>query len=172
MWKPVLALLATCALAIAVPMALAAEGDPTPEVTQAAPSYTPPCVPLKRAYAERRWHHARPARGVNVCPSTRRARRRVISHFRLYRHYRRIAPYHCPGGLPGEHYWAKPCAVVACESGYSWGSYNPSGALGPYQLLGWGAPFPVRSFRQRVRHHEIAAGLSISNWDASRSCWG
>lgn len=68
-----------------------------------------------------------------------------------------LTPYSC--GSAGR--FAIPCYIVACESGYSWSAYNPSGALGPYQLLGWGAPFPVVSWADKMEHHRIAGDL----WD-------
>jgi hypothetical protein len=133
------------------------------------------CVPIKQVFSEKHWRQKHPDRGLTVCHAeNRRGARNTIEHFHLYQHYRSIAHYHCPGGLPGEHYWVKPCAVVVCESepDYSWGSLNPSGASDPYQLMPeWNPPWPVRTFAQRVRVHEIANGMSLSNWDASSSCW-
>ena len=75
-----------------------------------------------------------------------------------------LTPYH-----GGGQRWAIPYRIVACESGGSWGAYNPSGALGPYQLLNKGAPFPVRSAAARFTHHRIAAnlwrgGAGASHW--------
>lgn len=81
-----------------------------------------------------------------------------------YRALRQIAPY--PGGGT---WWAIPYYVVACESGGSWTAYNPSGASGPYQLLGWGAPYPATTWREKMANHRIAAdlwagGAGASNW--------
>jgi hypothetical protein len=57
------------------------------------------------------------------------------------------------------------CSTISCESGFSWGAVNPSsGANGAYQLLGHGQPWPIRGFRDRLRHHQIAATLDRSAW--------
>jgi hypothetical protein len=85
------------------------------------------------------------------------------SALRLYRSYRRIATIRCHGGWEG--YYVIPCYIVACESRFSWTAYNPSGAAGVYQIMAFhGRPFPVRGFRDRLRHHQIAASLSLSAW--------
>jgi hypothetical protein len=81
-----------------------------------------------------------------------------------YREFRQVAPYPGLGS-----YWAIPAYIVACESGGSWSAYNSSGASGPYQLLGWGAPFPATTWRARMAHHEIASdlwagGAGAGNW--------
>lgn len=94
-----------------------------------------------------------------------RHRKRWRATFRARLAYYRLTPYSC--GSAGR--FAIPCYVVACESHYSWSAYNPSGAVGPYQLLGWGAPFPVRSWADRMAHHRIASrlwagGAGASNW--------
>jgi hypothetical protein len=67
--------------------------------------------------------------------------------------------------------WAIPAHIVSCESGGSWTAYNSSGALGPYQLLGKGAPWPVTTYAQAQVHHQIAANLwaggsGIGHWAA------
>lgn len=70
--------------------------------------------------------------------------------------------------------WAKPLAVINCEGGVNgWdvSNYEGSGAHGPYQLLNKGEPWPVTTWRHMARHHEIAAGLGISHWEASAHCW-
>jgi len=142
---------------------------------------------IKRAYAHRRWRKAHPysrghQRRVNQHKRCllRRADRRVIGRYRVaklrsfrkYRHKRLkdsgswCAPHPHPLGAGC---WVIPASIVLCESGGSWSAYNPSGALGPYQLLGWGAPFPVRSRTQAMQHHAIASrvwagGSGRSNW--------
>lgn len=65
--------------------------------------------------------------------------------------------------------WAIPEYIVECESHGSWSAYNPSGAVGPYQLLGKGAPFPVTSKADKLTHHRIASdlwagGAGASHW--------
>lgn len=88
-----------------------------------------------------------------------------------YRAFREIAPY--PGGGT---YWAVPYPIVRCESGGSWSAYNPSGAEGPYQLLGHGQPWPVTSWHDKMEHHRIAGALyaeyGTAPWLSSESCWG
>lgn len=81
-----------------------------------------------------------------------------------YRELRLVAPY--PGGGT---YWAIPYYIVYCESRGEWTAANPSGALGPYQLLGWGAPYPATTWKAKMENHRIAAGLwaggaGASNW--------
>lgn len=75
--------------------------------------------------------------------------------------------------------WAVPPAVVGCEGGFhGWSKWNNegSGAAGPYQLLGHGAPMPANTNARKARHHIIAASLyhasGLGPWAASRSCWG
>lgn len=109
------------------------------------------------------------------CQERPRASAKVIrKHRRSYRrhHLRRlelrsIAPYDC--GSHGR--FAVPCSIVARESRYSWGAYNSSsGALGPYQFLGWRVPWPVRSAADRLAHHRMAARLWARGAGASH--WG
>lgn len=58
--------------------------------------------------------------------------------------------------------WVIPAWCVEAESGGSWTAYNPSGASGPYQLLGHGQPWPVTTRAQAMAHHRIAAQLYAS----------
>jgi hypothetical protein len=161
MRKPNLALLATLAL-VAIPgTASAAEGDPSAS-----------CTPLKVIYAERGWQDATPLDGRTACrPTVASKGRNTIEHFRLWRRYRLAAPY---AGLNEGDKWlrylAVPSYIVRCETeGYygsgRWTAYNPSsGARNLYQFIGWGDPWPVNSPDDKVRAHEIASGLSLSNW--------
>lgn len=76
-----------------------------------------------------------------------------------------LTPYPGPNGTR----WAIPWSIVNCESHGRWDAYNPSGASGPYQLLGWGAPMPANTPARRLAHHRIAArvwagGAGRSNW--------
>jgi hypothetical protein len=84
---------------------------------------------------------------------------RRVALWRWHRRIDAITPY-------GK--WAIPPYIVYCESGGSWSAYNPSGASGPYQLLGWGAPMPANTAWARARHHEIAARVlriqGLSAW--------
>jgi hypothetical protein len=91
--------------------------------------------------------------------------------FGRYRKLRQIAPY--PGG--GE-WWVIPYVIVSCESGGSWTAINSSGAVGPYQLLGHGAPYPANTYHEKMENHLIALDLyqegGTGPWEASESCWG
>lgn len=86
--------------------------------------------------------------------------------FRARLRAQRLTPYAGPGGTR----WAIPWYIVACESGGSWGAYNPSGAAGPYQIMPmWGRPWPANTASARLAHHRIAAriwagGSGASNW--------
>lgn len=127
-------------------------------------------TPVGRADRERLRHRKR-------CARTYRKREKMVAleqaERRAFREYRRqqraagsVTPYDC--GAAGR--WAIPCYIVACESGYSWGAYNPSGAAGPYQIMPeWGRPWPANSAAARLEHHRIAAriwagGSGASNW--------
>ena len=120
-------------------------------------------------------HERRTLARVVRCQRRPRASARVIrDHRRRYRgrHLRRIelrsiAPYKC--GSHGR--FAVPCSIVARESRYSWSAYNTSsGALGPYQFLGWRVPWPVRSAADQIAHHRMAARLWAGGAGASH--WG
>jgi hypothetical protein len=118
---------------------------------------------------------------MRECARSEEARAKMLrllhtrkSNWRQHNRIDALTPY---AGYGGE--WATPAQIVWCESsmeGY-WPAHNPSGAVGPYQLLGWGAPYPANTWRKRAVHHEIAAelwsgGSGASHWDASRHCWG
>jgi hypothetical protein len=65
--------------------------------------------------------------------------------------------------------WAIPEYIVMCESGGSWSAANPSGAIGPYQLLNKGAVWPVVTKADKLEHHRIASdlwagGAGASHW--------
>ena len=87
--------------------------------------------------------------------------RHVRAQWRFHRRIDRVTVY-------GK--WSIPWYVVACESGGSWGAYNPSGAAGPYQVMPeWGRPWPADSVATMAEHHVIAAriwagGSGASNW--------
>ncbi len=109
------------------------------------------------------------------CQERPRASAKVIrDHRRSYRRHhlrqlelRAIAPYDC--GSHGR--FAVPCWIIARESRYSWDAYNSSsGARGPYQLLGWRVPWPVRTAADRLAHHRMAARLWAHGAGASH--WG
>lgn len=111
-------------------------------------------------------------RAMHVCQSTFIQRKAVGKHHDRYkqaRAYRRavtaLTPYPGPNGTR----WAIPYYIVACESRGRWDAYNPSGASGPYQLLGWGAPMPANTPARKLAHHRIAArlwagGRGASHW--------
>lgn len=157
MWKFAASVFVCTALAV-TPIALAQTG--------ANPSQG--CTPIKVVYSESNWQQADPGKGVSVCPTRLRAgTRNTVAHFYLYRRYREATPYRCGPGNEGT--WAIPCSIIECESHFYWGAANPSGAVGPYQLLGWGAPYPARTFRQRAANHLIAARVWAGG--AGRSQW-
>ena len=132
---------------------------------------------LRAAYDLDRWEEGPKRRLIRTaqeharCIEVERTRRQ-LSGFRrelaeaLATHAKtmKITPY--PGGGT---YWAIPWSIVACESGGSWSAANPSGAIGPYQLLGHGAPFPVTSEADKLAHHRIASALWAGG--AGRSHW-
>lgn len=107
-----------------------------------------------------------------VLHGARKARKRWAV---IQRRIDAVTPFRGPNGTR----WAIPYSVVACEGGWNgWSTMNRqgSGAAGPYQLLGWGAPMPANTPTRRARHHEIARRLyrasGLGPWTASRSCWG
>lgn len=113
--------------------------------------------------------------GHKLCIGIPNVRQQIGSHrdsesqrydrrLRAERFRAKYTPYRC-----GNSWWAIPCSIIACESGFSWGAANPSGAVGPYQLLGWGAPYPVTSRADKRAHHRIAA--SVWRGGAGRSNW-
>lgn len=160
MRKP-LALVAACCVLAGTQSALADGGS-----NSTYPVSTGSCTPLKKIYSEKNWRERNPQRGHRACSVRRKAgAQNTVRHFKEYRTYRQIATMKCTGGSEG---WFVPnpgsCSTIACESGFSWSAYNPSGAVGPYQLLGWGAPFPVHGFRDRLEHHILASRLSRSAW--------
>lgn len=114
----------------------------------------------------------------------RRALRRIVRcanprsrtvmrfHLRRYKEGHRyrvqlaaVTPYRC-----GSMRVAIPCYIVACESHFNWGAYNPSGAAGIYQIMPiHGRPFPANTRAARLRHHQIAfnlyrGGAGASHW--------
>lgn len=121
------------------------------------------CTPVKKVYAEKNWRDSTPQDGKQVCwrAASPLGAGKTIQHFKDYRHYRLITPYRCLSGREGT--FAIPCYIIECESHFNWWAMNSSGASYIYQLLGWGAP-PPSSFKNRLKNHEIAASLSLSNW--------
>lgn len=95
----------------------------------------------------------------------RGAYRKLSARNRWYRYIDSITPY-------GPHdEWAIPFYIVHCESsseGY-WPADNPSGAIGPYQLLGKGAMWPANTPTAMADHHVKAynlydGGNGASHW--------
>jgi hypothetical protein len=99
-----------------------------------------------------------------LCGKDRRqALRFVRKHRRAYKERQRrlqsLTPY-CANG----QCWAIPVQIVMCESGGRWDAYNPSGAMGPYQLLGW-----LPRGASKMAQHRMAAklwngGAGASHW--------
>lgn len=82
------------------------------------------------------------------------------------RQVRKLRPFVGPRG----HHWAIPYRIIRCESRGSWTAYNRSGAKGPYQLLGHGAPWPANTRAKRRAHHRIAARLWRTSGGAPWVC--
>lgn len=101
-------------------------------------------------------------------PKSRRIVRFHLERYKRHHGYRRaiaaVTPYRGGGST-----WAIPYGIVLCESRGSWAAANPSGAIGPYQLLRKGAPWPVRGIVDRLSHHRIAFRLYAGG--AGRSHW-
>lgn len=163
----------TAVALVAVLLALSATAH-----TSATPNAVPPVhctakafAPFsKRVWSLDHWNRGKPPAKViqalrrrEACAGTlnRAAMRKVWQrdrlHYGRYRAFRLIAPY--PGGGT---YWAIPAYIVECESHYSWSAANPSGAVGPYQLLGWGAPYPAATWHEKMENHRIAHELYVS----------
>ncbi len=93
------------------------------------------------------------------------------ARWRLFHAYRSIATQR---GFSGEGYWLRwlviPRWVVAAETnGYHgagrWRATNPSsGACGPYQLNGH-TSCDTSSAADKLRHHQVAAGLPRGSWE-------
>lgn len=133
---------------------------------------------LRKAYAPANWatgpdrsevaayrRHRACIRIANVRRQLAGYRRHLADRLAQVAAVRQVTPYPGPNGT----WWAIPWQIVACESGGNWNAANPSGAVGPYQLLGWGAPYPVTSQADKLAHHRIAArvwagGAGRSNW--------
>lgn len=128
----------------------------------------------KRAYAGRLTTTERAQlRHLKWCAQSGNARNRMKKaeqRIRAARRAARIASSLTP--YCGSHgCWAIPEYIVACETGgtFSWSAYNPSGARGPYQFLGWNVPWPVRTQADKNAHHRMAArlwagGSGASHW--------
>jgi len=151
---------------VAVALIFAVTGSAPAESTTTQPV----CTPLKQIYSRDNWQDPHPAEGENACPGNAE---KWKQRFFLWRHYRQVATYR--GFNEGDPYlkWLSvPAYIVSCETqGYSgrgrWAASNPSGAVGPYQLLGWNAPYPATTPREKIRNHEIAASLSLSAWSCA-----
>lgn len=188
MWK-MLALVACCGAVIAVPVALASEGDSTPQPEALPPSPTnslpePPCSnrsELKRIYALRKWDQtARPMAGKDpACRGLDRFQEKLKLGFQRWRTYRlavSVGPAPaggfdgCSGGGRWLRYTSIPGEVVFRESGCSWTAYNPSGACGPYQLLGW-TSCATGTFEDKMRHHREAGHILETSGPDAWTAW-
>jgi hypothetical protein len=98
-----------------------------------------------------------------------RAARKSYHRWSERRRFMLSLPYRCVG----HGRWAVPCAVVSCESGYSWTATNGP-HLGPYQVNVevWGyLPWPATSFNDRRAHHEMALRILREQGAGAWSCW-
>jgi hypothetical protein len=176
--------LAAVAVSVSAPVAQAQMDIPTPLPTSCPEMYTPSDY---KSYAEKVYDrstvsapaHRRMRRMYNCAASD--VHREVIKkvHHRLKKarelrqrqahEQARVANVLLPYAGPNGTRWAIPWPIVACESGGDWYAHNPSGASGPYQLLGWGAPYPAVTEAQKMENHRIAArvwngGRGAFNW--------
>lgn len=135
-------------------------------------------VAIKRAGTldQHRVNHLAYMRRCAVTPAAHRGMlrytRRLFARRREWQAYLAVTPFLGPNGTR----WAIPWVMVSCESHGHWGAHNPSGASGPYQLLGHGEIYPARTFAERLQNHRIARSLYLHSgtgpWNPSRSCWG
>jgi hypothetical protein len=150
------ALVLVCAAVVIAPASATQSGGNT------TPASAPKCdqseshAALHRKTARKNWQVAKPLAGTNLCIP----REHVAKHmtgFRRWQAYRNVTPYAgCSSGGKWLRWTAIPGDVVFRESRCSWGAYNPSGACGPYQLLGW-TSCATSSWADKIRHHRMAA---------------
>jgi len=130
---------------------------------------------IGEVWDRRRWRRGRPRLAVYPalrhrlsCASGRQRRAirrtwdRLARRYWRERRYQRLLIHYTPYGE-----WAIPAYVVWCESRFDWEAENPSGAIGPYQLLGQGAPWPIEDRWDRLAHDRIAYSL----WRANPGAW-
>jgi hypothetical protein len=150
------ALVLVCAaVAIAPASATQSGGNPTPACNESEAH-----AALHRKTARKNWRDPKPLAGTNLCIPKRHVAKHMTG-FRRWRAYRNVAPYR--GFNEGDPYlkWlAVPAYIVACETnGYRgsgrWHAANASGAVGPAQLLGWGAPHPANTPQEKIRYWQI-----------------
>lgn len=165
------------------PAQTGASFDPTPltcDGPSAARHVTAAKTTARGAWAKKKWRDRTPVSdrqradlGRHLDCLERRKDRRVIrafardrqTAFREYRGYRLVATIRC-----GPYGWfAIPCGVVACESGYSWRVVNSIGAAGAYQIIRrtWlaygGGAFAVTADRATKRQQSTVA-MRILRW--------
>lgn len=196
-YRIVAALIVLIAIGVVIGTA-SSEGAPMKEVTPLSCDGKPVDFHVERAhklidkgYAHSRYPDRSPISGEEkhalkdqklcVLDDTRRAgiaeyRDHKASAYEKYRKRRafreKYTPYYF--GEPTLRYVAIPPDIVRCETnGYygadRWRAANPSGAVGPYQLLGHGAPYPADTAKERRQNHKIAAELYAGG--AGRSQW-
>lgn len=132
-----------------------------------------------RTYARKVYERSRISRSalrrldkLRACARSRKAAKNMLRYQKeqsVDRRFRRIVNSLTPYPGPNGTRWAIPYYIVACESHGNWNAYNPSGARGAYQFLGWNVPWPVRSEADKVAHHRMAArlwagGRGASHW--------
>lgn len=178
-------ILVATATAVLVPMAATA-GDPTPPRAAAhagsiplGPSANAKCARGVNSIEEYRWYASRAYKRQKVsraahkrmtymrrCQHSKAAKKIVARYRSRYKRERSnrkaarkvlaLTRYSCSHGR-----WAIPCHIISCESGGSWNATNKggSGAIGPYQFLGWPVPWPINSEADKLAHHRMAAKL-------------
>jgi hypothetical protein len=153
-----IALVLVCAAVVIAPAsATQSGGNPTPIAEpQHICNQSESHAALHRKTARKNWRDPKPLAGTNLCIP----RKHVAKHmtgFRRWQAYRNVAPYAgCSSGGKWLRWTAIPGSVVFRESRCSWSAYNPSGACGPYQLLGW-TSCATSSWSDKIRHHRMAA---------------
>lgn len=175
MKKYLLALLIAASVAgYAVPTFAAGEGEniPPADPVTVAP---PPCsdrAELKELLAPRRWEVRRPMAGHPApCPGLERYADKLRVRFNRWQTYRHLTPYTgCSGGGKWLRYTAIPGSVVFRESRCSWGAWNPSGACGPYQFIGW-TSCDTSSFADKMRHHRTARYVLAVQGPSAWAAW-
>jgi hypothetical protein len=153
------ALVLVCAAVIIAPASATQSGGNTTTVVPVSKSCNPDAEHqgLHRRTAKGNWRADKPLAGTSYSCLARSHIRKHVTGFRRWQSYREVAPYAgCSNGGKWLRWTAIPGSVVFRESRCSWSAYNPSGACGPYQLLGW-TSCATSSVSDKLRHHRMAA---------------
>lgn len=131
----------------------------------------------KSVFSHKKWRKKPRVNKLKGCwKKNPRYIKKLRDRFKLHKEYRKTTSFR---GLRGEGYWLKwlsvPAWVVRAETnGYRgasrWRARNPSGACGPYQLLGH-TSCNTNSAKDKLRHHRVAAGLPRGSWAVGYSSY-